>query len=76
MRKARLALALAFALGCSFSACVWTQESTAVLGTVVVTASKEGDREYWCPNLSAWIDRPTLDTQPGKYYELKYQWQF
>lgn len=34
------------------------------------------DREYWCPNLSAWIDRPTLDTQPGKYYELKYQWQF
>jgi hypothetical protein len=34
------------------------------------------DRQYWCPNLSAWIDRPTLDTQPGKYYELKYQWQF
>jgi hypothetical protein len=34
------------------------------------------DREYWCPNLSAWIDRPTLDTEPGKYYELKYQWQF
>ncbi len=34
------------------------------------------DRQYWCPNLSAWIDRPTLDTQPSKYYELKYQWQF
>ena len=36
----------------------------------------EYDRQYWCPNLSAWVDRPTLDTQPGKYYELKYQWQF
>lgn len=34
------------------------------------------DRQYWCPNLSAWIDRPTLDTQPSRYYELKYQWQF
>ena len=34
------------------------------------------DRQYWCPNLTAWIDRPHLDTQPGKYYELKYQWQF
>ena len=34
------------------------------------------DRQYWCPNLTAWIDRPTLDTQPSKYYELKYQWQF
>lgn len=39
MRKA--CMALAFAVGCSFSSCVWTQESTAVLGTVVVTASKE-----------------------------------
>jgi len=36
----------------------------------------EYDRQYWCPNLSAWIDRPMLDTQPSKYYELKYQWQF
>jgi hypothetical protein len=34
------------------------------------------DRQYWCPNLSAWIDRPALDTSPGKYYELKYQWLF
>jgi len=34
------------------------------------------DREYWCPNLSAWSERPRLDTSPGKYYELKYQWQF
>jgi hypothetical protein len=34
------------------------------------------DREYWCPNLSAWTDRPALDTTPGKYYELKYQWLF
>ena len=34
------------------------------------------DREYWCPNLTAWKDRPMLNTDPGKYYELKYQWQF
>jgi len=34
------------------------------------------DREYWCPNLTAWKDRPALNTDPGKYYELKYQWQF
>ena len=34
------------------------------------------DREYWCPNLSAWSERPSLDTSPGKYYELKYQWLF
>jgi len=34
------------------------------------------DREYWCPNLSAWSERPGLDTSPGKYYELKYQWLF
>ena len=34
------------------------------------------DREYWCPNLTAWKDRPALNTDPGKYHELKYQWQF
>jgi hypothetical protein len=34
------------------------------------------DREYWCPNLTAWKDKPMLNTDPGKYYELKYQWQF
>ena len=34
------------------------------------------DRAYWCPNLTAWTERPALDTSPGKYYELKYQWQF
>ena len=34
------------------------------------------DREYWCPNLTAWKDKPALNTDPGKYYELKYQWQF
>lgn len=34
------------------------------------------DREYWCPNLTAWSERPALDTSPGTYYELKYQWLF
>ena len=34
------------------------------------------DREYWCPTLVAWKDRPALDTQPGKYLELRYLWLF
>lgn len=34
------------------------------------------EREYWCPNLTSWKDRPMLHTDPGKYYELKYQWKF
>lgn len=34
------------------------------------------DREYWCPNLSEWQQRPVLDHPVLQYYELKYQWQF
>jgi hypothetical protein len=34
------------------------------------------NREYWCPNLTAWIDRPSLNTDPGRYHEMKYQWLF
>lgn len=34
------------------------------------------DREYWCPNLTAWTERPVMTSSAAKYYELKYQWQF
>lgn len=36
----------------------------------------EHDREYWCPDLTAWTERPVLTSPSNKYYELKYQWQF
>lgn len=34
------------------------------------------DRAYWCPNLTAWSDRPGLAVPSLKYFEFKYQWLF
>jgi len=34
------------------------------------------DREYYCPNLTAWIDRPNLDFQNEKYFQIKYVFAF
>jgi hypothetical protein len=34
------------------------------------------DRAYWCPQLTAWSDRPGLALPSLQYYELKYQWVF
>ncbi|MFM7801303.1 MAG: hypothetical protein ACKO69_04010 [Limnohabitans sp.] len=34
------------------------------------------DRQYWCPNLTAWIDRPKPDASSMHFYEFKYQLVF
>lgn len=34
------------------------------------------DREYWCPSLVAWKDRPSLADRQEKYYDLRYVYVF
>ena len=34
------------------------------------------DREYWCPNLTAWIDRPAVIQRQEKYAEIRYIFLF
>ena len=34
------------------------------------------DREYWCPNLTAWSDHKPLSTTPLRFAEVKYERRF
>jgi hypothetical protein len=34
------------------------------------------DREYWCPNLTAWADHKPLSTTPLRFAEVKYERRF
>lgn len=34
------------------------------------------DREYWCPKLIAWSDRPVANFKPGRFWDLKLEYVF
>jgi hypothetical protein len=34
------------------------------------------DREYWCPNLTAWVDRKPLTSSPLRFAEVRYERRF
>lgn len=34
------------------------------------------DREYWCPNLTAWIDRPVIKSQKEGHFDIVWQLSF
>lgn len=36
----------------------------------------EYDREYWCPNLTAWSDYKPLSTSPLRFAEVRYERRF
>jgi hypothetical protein len=36
----------------------------------------EYDREYWCPNLTAWSDYKPLTTPPLRFAEVRYERRF
>lgn len=36
----------------------------------------EYDREYWCPNLTAWSDRKPLTSKPLRFAEVRYERRF
>ena len=36
----------------------------------------EYDREYWCPTLIAWSDRPANNFKPGRFADLKLEYIF
>lgn len=36
----------------------------------------EYDREYWCPTLIAWSDRPVSNFKPGRFLDLKLEYVF
>lgn len=36
----------------------------------------EYDREYWCPNLTAWSDRKPLTSMPLRFAEVRYERRF
>jgi len=36
----------------------------------------EYDREYWCPNLTAWSDRKSITSMPLRFAEVRYERRF
>jgi hypothetical protein len=36
----------------------------------------EYDREYWCPNLTAWSDRKSITSVPLRFAEVRYERRF
>jgi hypothetical protein len=34
------------------------------------------DREYWCPNLTAWIDRPVIKSRKEGHFDIVWQLSF
>jgi len=34
------------------------------------------DREYWCPNLTSWADRPATNTTKAGYIDMRFQYVF
>ena len=34
------------------------------------------DREYWCPNLTAWIDRPVIKSRKEEHFDIVWQLSF
>lgn len=34
------------------------------------------DREYWCPNLTSWVDHKPLTSSPLRYAEVRYERRF
>ena len=34
------------------------------------------DREYWCPNLTSWADRPATNTTRAGYIDIRFQYFF
>ena len=34
------------------------------------------ERQYWCPNLTAWTERPSLNFQPSHFLDLRLTYRF
>lgn len=54
-----------------FSAGSWQKQSVTEFPCL-----DEYNREYWCPTLSAWSDRPADSFKPGRFLDMKFEYLF